>query len=106
MALIKPLLKPEVAARLQFHSSDYETLYNFVPRRVLPYEYGGEAGSISEMKEFWMKRLIEKRSIAFYLIKVFIQYSFLYFNTCRDYLKNDANWIAAKCDDSNNNYYG
>jgi CRAL/TRIO domain len=64
MALIKPLLKPEVAARLQFHSSDYETLYNFVPRRVLPYEYGGEAGSISEMKEFWMKRLIEKRSIS------------------------------------------
>lgn len=40
MSLIRPLLKPEVAARLQFHQPDSDTLYKSVPRNVLPDEYG------------------------------------------------------------------
>jgi len=61
MSLIRPLLKPEVAARLQFHSPDTDTLYKCIPRQVLPVEYGGTAGSILDMKDYWMKKLMERR---------------------------------------------
>lgn len=36
MSLIKPLLKPEVAARFHFHEPDSDTLFEFVPRDMLP----------------------------------------------------------------------
>ncbi|KAL7036735.1 hypothetical protein ACKWTF_008915 [Chironomus riparius] len=80
MSLIRPLLKPEVAARLQFHSPDTDTLFKCIPKEVLPIEYGGTSGSIRDMKEYWMKKLIERRN----------------------YLKNDSNWIVGKVDSNNN----
>lgn len=61
MSLIKPLLKPEVAARFQFHTPGSETLYNFIPREMLPEEYGGGAGPIKVLKDSWMKLFYEKR---------------------------------------------
>lgn len=36
MALIKPLLKPEVSKRFQFHQPDSNTLFDFFPRDMLP----------------------------------------------------------------------
>lgn len=61
MSLIKPFLKPEVAARFQFHSPGSETLFNFIPKDVLPTEYGGDAGPISVIKDHWVKMFLEKR---------------------------------------------
>ena len=61
MSLIRPLLRPEVAARLQFHSPDTDTLYKCIPKEVLPIEYGGSSGSILDMKDYWMKKLMERR---------------------------------------------
>lgn len=61
MSLIRPLLRPEVAARLQFHSPDTDTLFKCIPKEVFPIEYGGTAGSISDMKDYWMKKLKERR---------------------------------------------
>ncbi|KAG5680464.1 hypothetical protein PVAND_009972 [Polypedilum vanderplanki] len=81
MSLVRPLLKPEVAARLQFHSPNSDTIFKFIPRDILPEEYGGTAGSIVDMKEHWFKKLLAKR----------------------DYLRNDSNWIISKIDDNNNN---
>jgi hypothetical protein len=61
MSWIRPLMKPEVQARLNFHAPNSETLFDFVPRDVLPKEYDGYAESIKVTKDFWMKRLHEKR---------------------------------------------
>lgn len=61
MSLIKPLLKPEVAARFQFHTPGSETLYDFIPREMLPEEYGGYAGPIQDIKNFWVKKFLSKR---------------------------------------------
>jgi hypothetical protein len=36
MSLIKPLLKPEVAARFQFHTPDSDTIFQFIPKEMLP----------------------------------------------------------------------
>lgn len=61
MTLIKPLLKPEVAARFHFHTPDSDTIFESIPRELLPTEYGGNAGPISEMKDFWTKIYLQKR---------------------------------------------
>lgn len=61
MSLIKPFLRPEVAERFQFHAPGSDTLLNFFPREMLPNEYGGSAGPINDVKEFWLKTFIEQR---------------------------------------------
>ncbi|CRK90535.1 CLUMA_CG004239, isoform A [Clunio marinus] len=81
MILIKPFLKPEVAAKFQFHAPGSDTIFKFIPREVLPEEYGGTAGPISNIKKVWMKRFHERR----------------------DYIMNDSNWIVNNSDDLNNN---
>lgn len=63
MSLIKPLLKPEVAARFQFHLPDSETIFNFIPREMLPTEYNGTAGSIKDIKDHWEKVFLQKRFV-------------------------------------------
>jgi len=62
MSLVKPLMKPEVAARLQFHTADNpETLYQFVPKDILPEDYDGSGPKMSVLKEHWMKKFYEHR---------------------------------------------
>lgn len=61
MSLIKPLLKPEVAARFQFHTPGSDTIFNFIPKEMLPEEYGGDAGPINVIKEPWIKRFLQQR---------------------------------------------
>lgn len=36
-----------------------ETLYEFIDREMLPTEYGGDAGSIQDLHDQWMKKLEE-----------------------------------------------
>lgn len=42
---VKPFLKEKIRQRIHMHSS-YETLYKFVPKQMLPSEYGGDQPSI------------------------------------------------------------
>lgn len=61
MSLIKPLLKPDVAARFQFHSPGSDTIYQFIPKEILPEEYGGDAGPIQTAKDYWTKLILQRR---------------------------------------------
>lgn len=61
MWLIKPFLKAEVAERIQTHLPGSDTLYKYIPRYVLPKEYGGLAGSVLETREYWMEYLEANR---------------------------------------------
>lgn len=39
--------------------SNIETLYEYIPKRLLPKEYGGEVGSIDEIMDHWEKKLMD-----------------------------------------------
>ncbi|KAL1139590.1 hypothetical protein AAG570_006572 [Ranatra chinensis] len=55
MSLAKPLIKSEVAQMIHFHLPGSSTLQEFVPIEIMPNEYGGQAGSIKDIKETWKK---------------------------------------------------
>lgn len=63
MSLVRPLLRKEVAESFQFHSKGAETLHKFVPKELLPKEYGGNMGSMDDLHQEWMKTIGSRRSV-------------------------------------------
>ncbi|XP_043265212.1 alpha-tocopherol transfer protein-like [Colletes gigas] len=57
---VKPFLKEKIRNRIFMHS-DVKTLYDYVPKEILPTEYGGDAGPIQVIHETWLKKLEEYR---------------------------------------------
>lgn len=55
---VKPFLKEKIRERIHIHSS-MEDLYKYVPKAMLPSEYGGDAGSIKDLNEQWRAKLGE-----------------------------------------------
>lgn len=55
---VKPFIKEKIRNRIFMHS-DIKTLYDYVPREILPTEYGGDAGPIQDIHDTWMKKLEE-----------------------------------------------
>ncbi|KAL0870640.1 hypothetical protein ABMA27_005598 [Loxostege sticticalis] len=60
-AICKPFIKTEVAKLIKFHEPNSDTLYSDIPQDLLPDEYGGKAGTIEELKRYWIKRIEAKR---------------------------------------------
>lgn len=44
---VKPFLKEKIKNRIYVHSN-LETLYEYIPKEVLPEEYGGTAGKLQK----------------------------------------------------------
>ncbi|XP_063388755.1 alpha-tocopherol transfer protein-like [Cydia fagiglandana] len=55
----KQLLPEKLAGRLHVHR-DMDTLYNFVPKEILPSDLGGDATSLSELQETFVNELFSK----------------------------------------------
>ncbi|OXU19231.1 hypothetical protein TSAR_001016 [Trichomalopsis sarcophagae] len=55
---VKPFLKEKIRNRIFVHSN-LEKLYEYIPREILPTEYGGDAGPIQAIHETWIKKLEE-----------------------------------------------
>ncbi|XP_046737799.1 alpha-tocopherol transfer protein-like isoform X2 [Diprion similis] len=53
---VKPFLKEKIRNRIFVHSN-FKTLYDHVPKEILPSEYGGDAGPIQPIHEAWIKKL-------------------------------------------------
>lgn len=70
MTLVRPFIQKEIFDALHFHTSGYESLYEFVPRQQLPLEYGGDAGKSDDLFKQWLK-VVESRG---------------------EYLSDDDNW--------------
>ncbi|XP_023245449.1 alpha-tocopherol transfer protein-like [Copidosoma floridanum] len=62
VTLVKSAIKPKLAARIHVHSSGIESLYEHVPKSVLPVDYGGEQPSMDELDEKWRQKLSEWRN--------------------------------------------
>lgn len=58
MNFVRPFLKEKIRQRIYFHSN-LESLYKYVPREMLPKEYGGDAGEIKELNEQWRAKIRE-----------------------------------------------
>ncbi|KAJ8913655.1 hypothetical protein NQ315_007372 [Exocentrus adspersus] len=54
----KMIMKPKIANRMYFHSN-YESLYEHVPKEMLPKDYGGNERSVKEFGELWKDCLLE-----------------------------------------------
>ena len=55
---VKPFLKEKIRNRIFMHS-DMKTLYEYIPKEILPTEYGGDAGPIQAIHDTWLKKLEE-----------------------------------------------
>ncbi|XP_055374812.1 alpha-tocopherol transfer protein-like [Condylostylus longicornis] len=61
LMIVKPFIKSEVFKLVKFHIPDSDTFYKYVPKEMLPNEYGGVAGDIKSIKEKWIALLKDYR---------------------------------------------
>ncbi|XP_061399015.1 alpha-tocopherol transfer protein-like [Musca vetustissima] len=61
LRVVKPFINKEVFEMIHFHTTGIETLYEHVPKDMLPDEYGGKAGKLSDLKDEFTKTLLENR---------------------------------------------
>ncbi|KAH8420619.1 hypothetical protein KR009_012178, partial [Drosophila setifemur] len=74
VSVVKPFISDEVFKLIRFHTVSMDSLYEFVPRQMLPEEYGGSAGSLVNLRAETHKALVEHRA----------------------YLMNPNQWLVAK----------
>ncbi|SPP84770.1 alpha-tocopherol transfer protein [Drosophila guanche] len=60
--MFKPMLSKKQQGRLYVHGNKWDALYDQVPQKYLPIEYGGENGSIPEIIAEWEQRILAYRS--------------------------------------------
>lgn len=61
MMLCRPLMYSETMKVLHFHLPNSTTLFDFVPRELLPNEMGGSDGTLEKPKWDWIRRTEEHR---------------------------------------------
>lgn len=85
MLLVRPFMKSEIRKMVSFsiiyylcrkfdskicihfllqihtHVPNSSTLFDFVPKDILPVDYGGEAGNVADIKKWWMDKIMEHR---------------------------------------------
>ncbi|KAJ9583065.1 hypothetical protein L9F63_022587 [Diploptera punctata] len=59
--MVKSVLKPKIAARIQTHGSDLAELYKQVPKHLLPSDFGGDGEEIVKHNEMWKRKLEENK---------------------------------------------
>ncbi|XP_046386007.1 alpha-tocopherol transfer protein-like [Ischnura elegans] len=55
--LFKSFSKEKLKNRLHVHGEDMDSFYKNVPQRILPKEYGGEAGTLEDLTKYWKKEM-------------------------------------------------
>ncbi|KPI93908.1 Alpha-tocopherol transfer protein-like [Papilio xuthus] len=51
--------KMVVATQLYVHNKNYDEMYKYISKDILPTEYGGEGGTIKEITDYWKKKVEE-----------------------------------------------
>lgn len=60
-SLMKKFMNKTVQESTHVHTGGFESLHEFIPKSILPEEFGGEAGSMNDMHIEFMKFLETKR---------------------------------------------
>ncbi|CAH2093982.1 unnamed protein product [Euphydryas editha] len=53
LAMVKQVMSPKIAGRVHIHKT-IEEIHEFVPKHILPKDYGGEERSIKELNAEWL----------------------------------------------------
>uniref|UniRef100_A0A1B0FEF4 CRAL-TRIO domain-containing protein n=1 Tax=Glossina morsitans morsitans TaxID=37546 RepID=A0A1B0FEF4_GLOMM len=61
ISVLRPFISNEVFKLIYFHTTRIDTLYEHVPRELLPDEYGGFAGKLSDLKAQFTQVMSDKR---------------------------------------------
>ncbi|XP_073948229.1 alpha-tocopherol transfer protein-like isoform X1 [Choristoneura fumiferana] len=64
VAVLKQVLSKKVGGRIHVHM-DIESLHEFVPKKILPSEYGGSAVSIEELRDSFLEELSTEEHIEY-----------------------------------------
>ncbi|GJQ86158.1 hypothetical protein Trydic_g13438 [Trypoxylus dichotomus] len=58
MSMIKPFLNEKMQKRMHIHNTNrIEEMYKHIPKALLPTEYGGDAGPIQDLIDYWKKKV-------------------------------------------------
>ncbi|KAH9645179.1 hypothetical protein HF086_005724 [Spodoptera exigua] len=57
--VMKGLLNEKNKNRLFVHNKNYDELYKYIPKDVLPAEYGGNAGTVASITDYWRNKVKE-----------------------------------------------
>ncbi|XP_066145477.1 alpha-tocopherol transfer protein-like [Euwallacea fornicatus] len=82
MQLMRPFMKPEVKKMIHTHVGKYTTLHEYIAPDLLPVEYGGTVGTVSDIKKWWMGKIMEHK----------------------DYLMDESRWAVDESKRTNDNY--
>lgn len=59
--MFKTFMSEKNRSRLYVHGSNLESLYQHIPKRLLPKEYGGEGDSLKDITAAWEKKILSYR---------------------------------------------
>jgi len=59
--IFKTFMKDKLRRRVFVHSGKMEELYNHIPRDILPEEYGGTAGPIQDLIDYWKNEVTKAK---------------------------------------------
>lgn len=61
LSIFKFFIKKKLKDRIHVHYDDITTLHKYIPQKILPHEYGGEAGTTVQLNNAWRDKLIRYR---------------------------------------------
>ncbi|KAK7082855.1 hypothetical protein SK128_012643 [Halocaridina rubra] len=59
--LFRPLMREKMKKRVHVHGSNMQGMFKHVPKTMLPYEYGGTAGTVQEISDYWLAKMDRHR---------------------------------------------
>ncbi|KAL6440290.1 hypothetical protein ACFW04_003100 [Cataglyphis niger] len=61
ITLCKSVMKPKLTKRIHVYPSGAESLYEMIPRSILPVDFGGEQPSLDTIADMWQAKLMQQR---------------------------------------------
>jgi CRAL/TRIO domain len=61
LLVLRPFMNSRVRNSMNFHLPNTTTMFDDVPQELLPNEYGGKAGAMSEIKKNFIKQIEANR---------------------------------------------
>lgn len=55
--IFRTFMNEKSKQRVNIHGDDWDAMFKLIPKRLFPTDYGGDAGSIESIVEYWCKKL-------------------------------------------------
>ncbi|XP_067007751.1 retinol-binding protein pinta [Anabrus simplex] len=59
--IFRKFMREKLRKRIQIHRGGLGNLHKVIPPEILPHEYGGTDGPLSDLVDYWKQHLLEKR---------------------------------------------